>query len=132
MKVRRSGFGAWALAVFAVVLVLLGAVLAAGGAWLVALGGSFYYLLAGLGLVVSGVLLLGDRPAGAWLYLLVFLATLLWACWEGGLDGWALVPRVVGPAVLAVLVLLFIPVARRRAAGTGGRACPAECSRGSA
>src|SRR5690625_7861450 len=102
MKVRRSGFGAWALAVFAVVLVLLGAVLAAGGAWLVALGGSFYYLLAGLGLIVSGVLLLGDRPAGAWLYLLAFLATLLWAFWEVGLDGWALVPRVVGPAVLAV------------------------------
>jgi len=122
MKVRRSGFGAWALAVFAVVLVLLGAVLAAGGAWLVALGGSFYYLLAGLGLVVSGVLLLGDRPAGAWLYLLVFLATLLWAFWEVGLDGWALVPRVVGPAVLAVLVLLFIPVVRRRAAAKGVRA----------
>ena len=119
MKVRRSGFGAWALAVFAVVLVLLGAVLAAGGAWLVALGGSFYYLLAGLGLLVSGVLLLGDRPSGAWLYILVFLATVIWALWEVGLDGWALVPRLVGPAVLAVIVLLFIPVVRRRAAVNG-------------
>ncbi|HLW28799.1 MAG TPA: glycerol dehydrogenase [Kiloniellales bacterium] len=116
MKARRSGFGAWALAVFAVVLVLLGLVLAAGGAWLVALGGSLYYLLAGLGLVISGILMLGDRMAGAWLYLLVFVATVIWALWEVGLDGWGLVPRVVGPLVLAIVVLLFMPVLRRRAA----------------
>ncbi len=116
MKARRSGFGAWALAVFAVVLVLLGLVLAEGGAWLVALGGSLYYFLAGLGLVISGILMLGDRMAGAWLYLLVFVATVIWALWEVGLDGWGLVPRVVGPLVLAIVVLLFMPVLRRRAA----------------
>jgi len=38
------------------------------------------------------------------------------AFWEVGLDGWALVPRLVGPAVLGVILLLFIPVIKRRSA----------------
>jgi quinoprotein glucose dehydrogenase len=34
----------------------------------------------------------------------------LWALWEVGLNGWALVPRVIAPAVLLVLVLAALPV----------------------
>ncbi|MGH6706885.1 MAG: membrane-bound PQQ-dependent dehydrogenase, glucose/quinate/shikimate family, partial [Sphingomicrobium sp.] len=91
-------------------LALIGLVLAAGGAWLAILGGSLYYLLAGLGLLASGVLLVRGRVAGAFLYLVVFAVTVLWAFWEVGLNGWALVPRIVGPAVLAILVLLALPL----------------------
>ena len=96
--------------ILGVVLALIGAVLAVGGAWLAVLGGSIYYLLAGLGLIASGILLFRGRATGAWLYLGVFALTLLWALWEVGLDGWALVPRVIGPAVLAILVLLALPL----------------------
>ena len=74
------------------------------------LGGSIYYLLAGLGLIASGFLLFRGRTTGAWVYLGVFGLTLVWALWEVGLDGWALVPRVIGPAVLAILVLLVLPI----------------------
>ena len=91
-------------------LALIGLVLAVGGAWLAILGGSPYYLLAGLGLMASGALLIRGRPWGAWLYLIVFALTVLWALWEVGLDGWALIPRVFGPAVLAVLVVLALPL----------------------
>ncbi|WP_342641826.1 membrane-bound PQQ-dependent dehydrogenase, glucose/quinate/shikimate family [Rhodoligotrophos ferricapiens] len=114
MAVRPRGFGGWALVVFSLILMLIGLVLAAGGAWLVALGGSFYYLLAGIGLIVSGFLLIQQRAAGAWLYWGIFLATIVWAFWEVGFNGWALVPRLVGPAVLAVILLFFIPVLFRR------------------
>lgn len=95
--------------VLGAVMLIIGIVLAIGGGWLIALGGSFYYLPAGIGLIVAGGLLILRRLEGAILYLLVFLATLIWAWWEVGTNGWALVPRLVGPAVLLVLALAVSP-----------------------
>ena len=40
--------------------------LGAGGAWLVALGGSFYYVIAGIGFLVTGTLLIVKRGAALW------------------------------------------------------------------
>jgi len=112
-----------AVRILAVILILIGATLTAGGAWLAALGGSPYYVLAGVGLIVSGALLWGLRLAGALIYAIVFLGTLVWALWEVGMDGWGLVPRLFGPAVLMVLVLAaawaLAPAGRRRIAGLG-------------
>lgn len=110
----RSGLQAWSAPVLGTVMAIIGLVLLVGGGWLAALGGSHYYLLAGIGLVVSGALLFQRRMEGAWLYLAVFLATLLWAWWEVGTNGWALVPRVVGPAVLVVVTLAVSPTLHRR------------------
>ena len=84
----------------------IGAVLAAGGLWLVLLGGSLYYLMSGIGYVVVGVLLWRRRSAGAVLAVALLAATLGWALWEAGLDYWALFPRVLLPAGLALLALL--------------------------
>jgi quinoprotein glucose dehydrogenase len=92
----------------------IGLILAIGGIWLAALGGSIYYLLAGVGLMAAGVLMMGGRPLGAYVYLAVFALTLVWALWEVGLNPWALVPRVVGPMVLAILVLLVLPLLEPR------------------
>ena len=90
-------------------MAVIGLVLLVGGGWLIALGGSFYYLVAGIGLIVSGTLISQRRMEGALLYLLVFLATLLWAWWEVGTNGWELVARLVGPAILLVLALAVSP-----------------------
>ena len=98
-----------AVRIFAAILALIGAILAVGGTWLATLGGSPYYLLAGIGLIVSGVLMMRLRLVGIWVYSGVFLATLAWAVWEAGLNGWALVPRLVGPYVLLVLTLACVP-----------------------
>jgi len=89
----------------AIILVLLGLVLGAGGGQLVSLGGSWYYLLAGIALVAAGVLLWKGLKSGLWLYGGLIAATLVWSLWEVGLDGWALVPRLVGPIILGLWLL---------------------------
>jgi quinoprotein glucose dehydrogenase len=95
--------------VLGLLLALIGLVMTGGGGWLLALDGSPYYLVAGLGLLLAGGLIATGRAAGAWLYILVFLGTMGWAFWEVGLDKWALVPRLVGPLVLLILVVLALP-----------------------
>ncbi|WP_187969391.1 membrane-bound PQQ-dependent dehydrogenase, glucose/quinate/shikimate family [Aquibium microcysteis] len=108
------GFGYWYTVVLGVVLALLGLVLAAGGTWLATLGGSWYYLFAGIGLIVSGLLLARQSLAGVSAYLVTWVATLIWAFWEVGVDWWAQVPRIVAPTVLLILVLLCLPVLFKR------------------
>lgn len=118
---RPSGAGIWVVRVLALVIFLIGLVLAGGGAWLLSLGGSAYYVLAGLGLIVAGVLLARGRMSGALVYAVVFAATLIWAFWEVGIaNGWALVPRLVGPLVLMMLVVAVLPLLRPGRIGWGG------------
>lgn len=119
---RRAGL--WFARVVGVLLGLLGLGLAVGGGWLAVLGGSAYYVLAGLGLAGAGYLLLRGRLAGVAVYSGVLAATVLWALWEVGLDGWGLVPRLVGPLLLFLPVLAVVPAltasrAPRRLALTG-------------
>lgn len=113
---HAQGFTYWALKIFALIVALFGLALAAGGLWLITLGGSWYYLLAGAGMLASGVLLFLQRLSGVWLYWLVFIGTLAWALWEVGLDPWALLPRVLALAVIALLSLAFVPWLRRHTA----------------
>ncbi len=108
----------WALCLLAIAILLVGAVLAVGGARLILLGGSAYYLLAGAGMAMSAVLLLLGRRSGAWFYALVFTGTLLWTAWESGLDYWRWVPRLGLVTAFAFLLALLSPrlgVARRSA-----------------
>ena len=103
---------AW-LYLVALLALLAGLVIAAGGAWLLSLGGSWYYLVAGIGLLATGIFLFRGSMLAVWIYLVTFVFTLVWALWERGFNGWAQVPRILGPAILFVLVLLTIPVLRR-------------------
>ena len=98
---------AWGRVVYGISLVLIGAVLGIGGARLILLGGSLYYLPAGLAAAMSGTAVLRGRwRTGACIYAALMAATCLYALAEVGLDGWALVPRVVSPAVLGLPFLL--------------------------
>jgi quinoprotein glucose dehydrogenase len=118
---RRRHVRDWFVIVFSVLLLLLGAVFLGLGIWLITLGGSWYYLLVGVGLLVVGALMLAGSPVGVWVYLAILVATWIWAFWEVGGDGWALVPRVVAPSLLGILALLCIPVLRRDIAPEGHR-----------
>lgn len=88
--------------IFAAVLFLVGAYLTIGGGYLLALGGSFYYLAYGLLLVVCAWLFQTKRRASTLLLCLGALFTLGWGVWEAGLDYWALFPRLLMPFGLAV------------------------------
>jgi glucose dehydrogenase len=88
------------------ILLLLGAALGAGGVWLAVLGGSWAYIAIGIGLLVSGVLLVRRRRAGLGVYATLLIATLVWALWEVGLDRWALIPRGAFLAVVGVWLLM--------------------------
>ncbi|MEA9761846.1 glucose/quinate/shikimate family membrane-bound PQQ-dependent dehydrogenase [Xanthomonas campestris] len=102
------------LVAYAVVLAVLGAALAYEGGRLVAVGGSWYYVLAGIALLVAGVLLALGKRAGLWLFGATLAATIVWALWEVGLDGWGLIPRLAWISVLGLVLLPFWGVARRR------------------
>ena len=112
MVTKRSSQPAglrWLLVLFGLVLAVCGAGLALGGARLISLGGSWYYLPAGLALVVAGVLYARRRPTAIIWLGAVFVLTLLWALAEVGFDYWQLLPRVVMLAVLTMLGLLLAP-----------------------
>ncbi|WP_141056888.1 membrane-bound PQQ-dependent dehydrogenase, glucose/quinate/shikimate family [Stenotrophomonas rhizophila] len=111
--------------VLSLVLMLLGLVLGGLGAWLASLGGSCYYVLAGVGLLVAGVLLWGNRRAGALWFGAVFVGTLLWTWWESGGDYWRWVPRlglIVGIGLVLSLLLptLDRPFSRRLSRSIAG------------
>ncbi|MGI4876118.1 MAG: PQQ-binding-like beta-propeller repeat protein, partial [Janthinobacterium lividum] len=94
-----------------ILFLLVGLALAVGGGWLIALGGSTYYLIAGLGVAATGVSVLMRRTEALWLYGLVLIGTVIWAIAEVGLNGWSLEPRIVAPLVLGLW--LVTPWVRR-------------------
>lgn len=97
--------------VLAVILGLCGLLMTVQGAELIGLGGSFYYLLAGVVLLAVGVLLFRGDKRGALLYAGFLGFTYLWAIFEVGLDAWQLMPRV---AMFTVLGLWFLLPRTRR------------------
>lgn len=100
------------LIITAVIFLLLGLALAGGGAWLVSLGGSWYYVVAGIGMIVAGALVWkGRRSAQAFLALLLF-ATLIWSVIEVKFDWWQLLPRL--DIWFAAAVWLLLPFIDRR------------------
>ncbi len=109
------------IGITAVVLVLIGLVLGGGGIWLISLGGSWYYLIAGVGFLTTAFLLYRRREAALWVYGLLLLGTLCWATWEVGLDWWQLGPRG-GVIVLIGLWLLTPWVRRKLSQGASGTA----------
>lgn len=99
----------WPSRILGAVIAIIGLILMIGGGWLLAVGGSAYYVLAGIAMIVSGVMLWRSRMMGAWIYIGVVVLTMPWAFWEAGLDAWALVPRIVAPLVLLIATVLVMP-----------------------
>jgi quinoprotein glucose dehydrogenase len=88
-------------------LLITGLGMALPGLYLAALGGSLYYAVAGGLILLSAWLVLRRQQFGVTLFWLVFLGTVIWAVWEVGSDGWALMPRLVYLAIVALWLLLF-------------------------
>jgi quinoprotein glucose dehydrogenase len=100
---RRSTAPRWSGILYG----LIGFSVAAGGAWLAALGGSLYYLVAGTGILLCGALLIARRRSALWVYAAVLIGTLLWAVSEIGFDWWPLAAR--GDIIVPMGLWLLLP-----------------------
>lgn len=96
----------------AIALGLMALALIGGGGWLLALGGTPYYLAAGVALAVVAVLLHRASAVAWWAYAALLLATLVWSLWEVGLDWWGLAAR--GDVFFLMGLLLLTPWVARR------------------
>lgn len=80
--------------VFILLLAIVGLLLGLGGGFLIHLGGSPYYLLAGLAIIAVIVLLFRRSNKATKLFGVFLGATLLWALLEAGLHFLGLLPRL--------------------------------------
>ncbi len=90
--------------ILALVLAVIGLILTVGGAQLALLGGTLYYLVAGIATLATAWLALKGNRRDVTVYALLLLGTVIWALWEGGTDPWRLQSRVLAPAVLGIWV----------------------------
>src|SRR5258708_20537479 len=95
--------------IFAALVVLMGLGLLLGGIYLVTLGGSLYYVLAGLAYLIAGILLWRRQARGVWLLVLIAVLTIPWALWESVTFYWALFPPLLVPLAFARLCLPLFP-----------------------
>ena len=93
-------------------LLALGLLFLVGGGQLIRLGGSWYYLVVGLGLVIISILTWLRRAEALSSYAILLGLTIVWAVYESGFDVWALMPRVTAPAALGLWFL--VPSVRRK------------------
>ena len=70
--------------VLAFVLLAIAVVLLAGGAKLALLGGSIYYLAAGVAVATAAWLAFRGDPRAVKVYAVFLAVTLVWSIWEGG------------------------------------------------
>lgn len=93
--------------ILSLILALIGAALLAGGLWLAAVGGSWFYIVLGAAVLASGAMLFMRWPAGLALYGATLVVSLAWSVWEVGFDWWALSAR--GSLLIVLGVLLLLP-----------------------
>ena len=95
------------LAASGVLFSVIGAVLTVDG--YLSINGSAFHIFAGLMLILSGALIARRQRAGALTYMLVFLGTVSWSL--RNIDvGATLAQRLVGPALLLVMIALLMPL----------------------
>lgn len=121
---RSTSVSRWPIWVVALGVLVFGLLFLAGGGYLATLGGSWYFLIAGIGLTVSAVLLFKLRTLGAWLFAAVMVGSVIWALADVGLTFWPLISRLFALGVVSLLVALIYPSLRKAngLSGSGGYA----------
>lgn len=96
---------------------LSGVYLLVGGIWLAKIGGSLYYIVAGVVLLITAWLLFRRRASALLLYAIFLLGTTIWSVWEVGTDFWALTPRL--DVIFFFGLWIFLPVVYRTLTAEG-------------
>lgn len=102
-----------AVRIVSFLLFIVGIPLLVGGAYLLSLGGSWYYVIAGLGMTAAAYYLWQGKVVGVHLYLAIFVLTVVWALLESGFNFWPLVPRLLTSVFLCAAVLFITPLLKR-------------------
>ncbi|QSR19526.1 membrane-bound PQQ-dependent dehydrogenase, glucose/quinate/shikimate family [Novosphingobium sp. KA1] len=113
---------------YAVVLLIIGAALTAGGLWLAALGGTPYYAIFGATLALAAVLALRNHRQANWVLVFALAGTVIWSLFEAGLRFWDLFPRLLAPIALVGLGLGLFPSIVSGNARRGFRLGAAACA----
>jgi len=103
------------ISITAVLFLLVAIALGIGGAWLAALGGSWYYIIVAIGFLLTALFLFRRSAAALWIYALVILGSLAWAVYEVGFDWWQLGTR--GGIIVLLGLWLLTPWIWRRTGG---------------
>jgi quinoprotein glucose dehydrogenase len=90
--------------VLGILITIMGAALMAAGINFITRGDSPYFLVIGIGIVASGILMALGKRLGVYAYGLSLLVILVWSIIEEGMDISALLPRVAVPILLGVYV----------------------------
>ncbi|MFS2177824.1 glucose/quinate/shikimate family membrane-bound PQQ-dependent dehydrogenase [Rhizobium pisi] len=96
-----------AIVITSIFFIVIGLALGGGGLWLVTLGGSIFYLFAGLMFLITAGLLLMRKAVALWVYAALVVTALAWAIWEVGFDWWQLGPR--GGMIILLGLWLLTP-----------------------
>ena len=75
-------------------LIIIGLAIGIPGIKLVSLGGSAYFLVMGVAMLISALLIIKNRTSGIVLYALAFIASAIWAVSDAGWDFWPLFSRL--------------------------------------
>lgn len=94
-----------------IVSALLGAAILYYGARLAIIGGSFFYVVMGIGLLIAGIQIARQRQNGLGIYALTLAASFIWTLYEVGLDKWQWIPR--GALIIFIGLLLSLPFVRQ-------------------
>ena len=111
--------GSVARVIFSLIIFIVGLGLIYGGIKLVSLGGSAYYLIAGLAYLLLTALLVMRKQAALAVSAVIFVATLIWAlCDVVHFSYWELLPRLVVPALILMVSLWIAGNTPGTASGT--------------
>ncbi|WP_437615542.1 glucose/quinate/shikimate family membrane-bound PQQ-dependent dehydrogenase [Erwinia sp. V71] len=99
---------------FGLVLLATGLFFVIGGGKLASLGGSWYFVIAGIVTVLAAVQFFRRKSSAVVLFILVFAGTLIWSLMDAGLDFWPLISRLMVPTGFMLLSFLLWPALRKR------------------
>ncbi|QIQ22031.1 membrane-bound PQQ-dependent dehydrogenase, glucose/quinate/shikimate family [Zophobihabitans entericus] len=97
-------------------LILSGLFFTIAGVYLITLGGSWYFAIMGIAMLVAGYYFFKLKPFGAWLYGIAYVLTIVWAIWEVGFEYWPLLSRLAFLGGIAMLVAFAYPSLRKAVA----------------
>lgn len=109
--------GLWCF-VLGILLLATGLYFVIGGGKLLSLGGSGYFVIAGIFTVLSAIQFFRRRSSAVVIFALVFIGSAIWAVQDAGVDFWPLVSRLMFLAGMLLLALLTYPSLRQREART--------------